>query len=427
MLFKKLSTALFVIGVVLSTTIATQAANVYFVATTPGSNWSVGSNWNTGSVPSSTSPGDTVFVGSGQTSYIYPNADCTLNDARIASTFTTGHAGVGLFRVTGGSLLVTNDIRIGRLQFDWGNGNGTVYQEAGSITQNDTANIRIMALGWGKGDIGIYYLSGGTITVKGGSGFVVGLNGNGTFNLSGGTTTVSQSLWIGGSTYSYTYTGYESIYGTTADSTGVVNASGGTMTVSQNMYIGNYGAGEYNMSGGTLAVTGTVAVGNGTTGSGKFLVDGIGSTITFAGASTTFGARSTLSFKAGANGVSSIVLSNTSTGTLSINSAAQLSFDLSAMSTAANDILLVDNYGTDLISGTFATYAEGATVKTFGDGSYYTLTYAYDAATTLGTGHGVAAANDLALVAHPVPEPGTLALLAAGLFGLLAYAWRKRK
>lgn len=27
----------------------------------------------------------------------------------------------------------------------------------------------------------------------------------------------------------------------------------------------------------------------------------------------------------------------------------------------------------------------------------------------------------------PVPEPGTIALLASGLFGLLAYAWRKRK
>jgi hypothetical protein len=26
-----------------------------------------------------------------------------------------------------------------------------------------------------------------------------------------------------------------------------------------------------------------------------------------------------------------------------------------------------------------------------------------------------------------VPEPGTIALLATGLFGLLAYAWRKRK
>jgi hypothetical protein len=27
----------------------------------------------------------------------------------------------------------------------------------------------------------------------------------------------------------------------------------------------------------------------------------------------------------------------------------------------------------------------------------------------------------------PVPEPSTLALLAAGLAGLLAYAWRKRR
>jgi hypothetical protein len=31
------------------------------------------------------------------------------------------------------------------------------------------------------------------------------------------------------------------------------------------------------------------------------------------------------------------------------------------------------------------------------------------------------------IVVSPVPEPGTLALLAGGLIGLLAYAWRKRK
>ena len=42
-----------------------------------------------------------------------------------------------------------------------------------------------------------------------------------------------------------------------------------------------------------------------------------------------------------------------------------------------------------------------------------------DYSPTGGAGH--------ASMGTPVPEPGTLALLAAGLAGLLAYAWRKRK
>jgi autotransporter-associated beta strand protein len=43
---------------------------------------------------------------------------------------------------------------------------------------------------------------------------------------------------------------------------------------------------------------------------------------------------------------------------------------------------------------------------------------------TGGNGHAFAMMSG---VGAPVPEPGTLALLAAGLAGLLAYAWRKRK
>ena len=42
-----------------------------------------------------------------------------------------------------------------------------------------------------------------------------------------------------------------------------------------------------------------------------------------------------------------------------------------------------------------------------------------------GTLNGVGHA--FALLNYPVPEPLTLVLLAAGLFGLLAYAWRKRR
>jgi hypothetical protein len=422
MLFKKLFSALFVIGVVLSMTVAAQAA--YYWTNTTGSDWDTDSLWNSGIEPTIA---DYAAIGSGEPNYIYNNAVCTASmSGEVAKGIWVGHAATGTLYITGGTLQSDYDFRIGRMQFDWGNGTGTVYQSAGAVSQTQTGSLRLTALGWGKGDKGYYNISGGTLAAKGGDGLVVGLNGYGEFNLSGsGAVTVDKNLWIAGSTYVYAYTGYD--YGTAADSTGHVNASGGSMTVKTNLNVGNYGAGEYNMSGGTLSVAGTVAVGNGTTGSGKFKVDGIGSTITWSGASATFGANSTLAYKAGANGVSSIVLSNTSTGTLNINAAAQLSFDLSAMSTAANDILLVDNYGADLISGKFATYDEGATVKTFGDGSYYTLTYAYDAATMLGTGHDVAAANDMALIAHAVPEPGTLALLAAGLIGLMAYAWRKRK
>ena len=45
-----------------------------------------------------------------------------------------------------------------------------------------------------------------------------------------------------------------------------------------------------------------------------------------------------------------------------------------------------------------------------------------------GYGDGLAPGlSEVRFIGAPVPEPGTLVLLACGLLGLLAYAWRKRK
>ncbi len=413
MLFKKLSTALFVIAVVLSMTVAAQAT--HFWTDTTGADWDTDSLWDVGTEPGAN---DYTNIGSGQPDFVYDNGICTVSqNGEVSLGVTVGHSGTGTLYVTGGTLAMGNDYRIGRLQLDWGNGTGYVYQSGGDVSQTSTASLRKTALGWGKGDAGYYNMSGGSLLVKGPGGLVVGLNGYGEFNLSdAGAVTVNRNLWIAGDATGYTVAGYETIYGTPADSEGYVNQSGGSMTVDDHLYVGYKGDGEYNIAGGSLSITDNIYVGT-STGTGKFEIEDITAIITCSG-DATIGANGTLSYVASADGVGVIVLDDAA-GTLTINAAAELAFDLSAMNTAASDILLVDNYGTDAISGEFASYGEGDTVHTFGDGSYYTLTYVYDA------GNDVAANNDMALVA--VPEPAALALLATGLLGLLAYAWRKWK
>lgn len=61
----------------------------------------------------------------------------------------------------------------------------------------------------------------------------------------------------------------------------------------------------------------------------------------------------------------------------------------------------------------------------FGSGSTAGTSTANYAYVGLEAGHHVY--SDLDQFSSPIPEPSTVVLLAAGLIGLLAYAWRKRK
>jgi fibronectin-binding autotransporter adhesin len=129
-----------------------------------------------------------------------------------------------------------------------------------------------------------------------------------------------------------------------------------------------------------------------------------------------------------------LVLSTTTTGAADGLGAEAVgtAVSSSAATFTANEVTfwycLATNDGTDAISGVFTklngaetTLAEGSIFQWNGLNWMITYQANYDGATKSFTG-----GNDIA-IGTAVPEPGTLALAAAGLLGLIAYAWRKRK
>jgi hypothetical protein len=74
-----------------------------------------------------------------------------------------------------------------------------------------------------------------------------------------------------------------------------------------------------------------------------------------------------------------------------------------------------------VLDGTGYTFAGGDAVFTDGQ------TTAAGIVVSDSNGDGIGHVDDFNVSTAPVPEPGTLALLAAGLAGLLCYAWRKRR
>ena len=220
-----------------------------------------------------------------------------------------GAGSVGTVTVSGGTLNSVNNMLIGV-----NGGVGTFNQTGGTVTYNGWA-----AVGYGAGVGGSSYnISGGALTS--GAGFEVGAdraglmtisgtatvniseinvgiraNGEGTLNISGGTTTVG-TIGFGGAQAASTGTG--------TISGGVVNAT--------NVYVGrnNGGSGTLDITGGTTNV-GLLGVGGGL-GTSNGVLNITGGTNTITGGGQSFigrGAGST-----GTVNINGAALSNTSGG-----------------------------------------------------------------------------------------------------------------
>ncbi|MHB9074490.1 MAG: autotransporter outer membrane beta-barrel domain-containing protein [Desulfobaccales bacterium] len=204
-----------------------------------------------------------------------------------------GYYGTGAFTQSGGTNTISDYLEVG----GFSSGSGTYILNAGSLstsdeyiggnmssgsgtfTQNGGTNTasNYFIIAWDSSSNSSYDLRDGSLSV--GSTECIGYGGIGTFTQSGGTHTLAQDLYLGvlyfsSSASSGTYNlsgGSLSVTGAEYigySGTGTFTQSGGTHTISQGLYLGvNSGSsGTYTLSGGSLSVTGGEYIGYGSTG-----------------------------------------------------------------------------------------------------------------------------------------------------------------
>ncbi|MGP8050774.1 MAG: autotransporter domain-containing protein [Desulfobaccales bacterium] len=131
---------------------------------------------------------------------------------------------------------------------------GGEIDQSGVTTNTATGNL---TLGVPAAVTGTYNLSGGTLSVTGSE--TIGNSGTGAFTQTGGTNTVAQTLTLGdqsGASGSYTL------------------GPGGSLAVGGDEYIGNFGSGAFTQTGGTNTTTGTLILGNNSGPTGTYNLSG---------------------------------------------------------------------------------------------------------------------------------------------------------
>ena len=351
---------------------------------------------------------------------------------------------VGNYNISEGTLNAGNDLRIGQ------DGTGTVTQTGGTVT----------VAGWtvvgGNAGTGTYNLNGGALNAN--ARLVVGEtnpgSGGGTLNVNGGTLTTGDSLVVGRDTG-----------GTLIQTAGVINTQfvdvggdagtaganpgssitmlGGTLNAANDIRVGlNANAGTpFNVGMNVFGAAVVNAAGGlevSRDGNAHFLTNGDTATINFGGSLDANSANTAqLIWGSGANGVNDINFGVGAADPSLVNvdvTGAELLLQLvdgdpgTALVTVAqtipSDLLLIDNQGTNPVTGLLSFNSLTALPQLLNEGDLLVdgalnLLNGLSYAITYQGGDG----NDVVL--QLVPEPTSIVILALG--GVLLGGFRRRR
>jgi len=263
----------------------------------------------------------------------------------------------------------------------------------------------------------------GSIEVSGGS-----LNLSGANTYTGGTTIDSYSMLIA-SNNSALGTGPVTVYGSLGVNTGVTLTN--PLTVEDGASLAGYG---------TLSPGGTVTIQNGSTIIPGVAASGVGSPLLPPAGTLTFGGGTSLVFGPGgaynfalvdATGAPGTGFSTVNvSGALNITANAEETFTINVYSFAANNNTIGTNAAANFLST--SSYQWNLVAATGGitgfDSSYFSISTS-NLVNSTGAGGFYVTQNgdDLVLNFSPVPEPSTVALMAAGVAVVGGILRRRRR
>ena len=415
-------------------------------ATVNGTVW-----YNSSSYPGHSASTDTAKIGGSASPTVTLNTVPTYSVANVYiahrdTTYTSTYYGNGGLTISsGGNLTVTGTTYIG--YSGTGTYNGTLTMNGGSLNlgsgglaRGGTAAQATFKLASGTVTAGGSFTYGGAVTLTGSAGVIN--TGTGSYNVG-----LSNAIGDGGGGYGFTtagngtltLSGTNTYTGATTVSAGTLYLNGGAISTSSDIQVANGATYQVLVSSATsVSLYSRLA----TTDPSANKLNLVGSIINQNVSYTLGGSNVTMQWRARTNtevslGLASDVmtLGGVTAGTpyvadMYYNPASLLGPGAPTLAYNPSDSIWVNavngNTGNNASGGELGYVGSFAAFQTWvGDTNIadYVGAYGYDP----GTDQAWAVVNQAGGSFAVVPEPGTLAMLAVGLLGMVAYGWRKRK